>query len=236
MKRQLALLGLGIAATLGTNAFAGQVTQTLTVPTTALDFTSTLSFNKFDPTLGTLVDIQFISNVSANDTTTITNTSGRSRTFTFNSSVDLQITDAASMLVFDEALPFTSQMITLANGATTTASGTSSGGATAVYSAPSGALSSYSGSAATGNPSNPIVIANFIGAGNISLLFDASNNSTVIGGSNNSSSSGTASGSLQVIYDYSVPTNGTPEPTTMVLFGTALVGLGTLRKFRKKSL
>lgn len=42
-----------------------------------------------------------------------------------------------------------------------------------------------------------------------------------------------AGGTTTVTYDYTVPTNGTPEPTTLVLMGGALVGLGL---FRKKSI
>jgi hypothetical protein len=40
---------------------------------------------------------------------------------------------------------------------------------------------------------------------------------------------------LSVTYSYAAPTSATPEPTTMVLFGSALVGLGLLRKRVRQS-
>jgi hypothetical protein len=43
------------------------------------------------------------------------------------------------------------------------------------------------------------------------------------------SGNATASGVTTITYTYSV-VSATPEPTTMVLFGSALVGLGLLRK------
>jgi hypothetical protein len=54
----------------------------------------------------------------------------------------------------------------------------------------------------------------------------------ILSGGNNSATYNTSiTEQVAVTYDYTTfNTNGTPEPTTLVLFGSALVGLGLLRK------
>jgi len=60
----------------------------------------------------------------------------------------------------------------------------------------------------------------------------ATEDTTTFQGGNNSTQYNTSvTEQVTVTYDYSaVPISTTPEPTTMVLFGSALVGLGLLRK------
>ena len=52
---------------------------------------------------------------------------------------------------------------------------------------------------------------------------------------NGGSGSGVANEVVTVVYNYSAPFTGAPEPTTMFLMGSALVGCGLLRKRMKKS-
>ena len=59
-----------------------------------------------------------------------------------------------------------------------------------------------------------------VGTGNLNLTFVATT---------------TYTGEAEVTYEYSVPVNGSPEPATMLLFGSALVGLGCIRKRIRKS-
>jgi hypothetical protein len=60
---------------------------------------------------------------------------------------------------------------------------------------------------------------------------------TLSGGSTSTAKSTSIAESITVFYDYttSTATPTTPEPTTMVLFGSALVGLGLLRKRVRQS-
>lgn len=78
-------------------------------------------------------------------------------------------------------------------------------------------------------------VANYIGAGNFSLIGFTQALTTFTGGGGNIllNQSTNAQFSAEVDYSYSIP--GTPEPATMALMGGALLGLGLLGKRFKKS-
>jgi hypothetical protein len=69
------------------------------------------------------------------------------------------------------------------------------------------------------------------GAGTFSINDRTTTNlvSNFNGGNGTVSQVTKATGTATVVYNYTVP-SATPEPTTMVLFGSALVGLGFIRK------
>ena len=85
-----------------------------------------------------------------------------------------------------------------------------------------------SDSSGTVNASN---ITPYDTTGTFTLGFTTTTFQSFIGGGGNGQDSQAtqAFATIQVLYDYAIPSS-TPEPTTMVLFGSALVGLGVLRK------
>jgi hypothetical protein len=90
-------------------------------------------------------------------------------------------------------------------------------------------------SAVTGTISDSTSLSDVEAAWNV-YLDSATNLSTTVGGSGtgNASYSNSVGGNVIVTYTYT-EISGTPEPTTMVLFGSALVGLGLLRKRASKT-
>ena len=75
----------------------------------------------------------------------------------------------------------------------------------------------------------------YIGAFNIVFDTVTGINSAIGGGHDQIGQVTYADATATVQYDYTIPTTGTPEPTTMLLMGGALIGLGMLGKRLKKS-
>jgi len=77
----------------------------------------------------------------------------------------------------------------------------------------------------------------FLGASAGNLSFTGTGKTAVLiqgpGGGTNASFSGAATESVTVTYNYAAPVTGVPEPATMFLMGSALIGVGLLRKRSK---
>jgi hypothetical protein len=75
----------------------------------------------------------------------------------------------------------------------------------------------------------------YTGEGNFSFTVDTLTGLLVSGGGGGGGGTNSTSGvaNATVTYDYVIP-SGTPEPATMLLFGSGLLGLGILRKRAKR--
>ena len=72
-------------------------------------------------------------------------------------------------------------------------------------------------------------LANYVGSGTFNLNGGTKSSITISGGGNNIQANVNTAATMQAEIDYtytSVPSTGTPEPTTMLLFSSALLGLG----------
>ncbi len=218
MKKVLSLLATVSAMSI--SAFGAQISYSHTTTAQTTPFSDAFTLTSFNPALGTLtaIAIDFSSTTTAN--LSVFNSTGSAGSFT-NGSASVPLT------------------VTGPTGVTNNVTATSTF-ASGAYGAPAGPYS-YPGSPVnTVAPTFNVASANFAsytqpGAANVG--FTVAGNSGTYGGTAANgvffSGNATAGGTTTITYTYTVPSTGTPEPATMGLLGSALVGLGFL-KFRSK--
>jgi PEP-CTERM motif len=240
MKKLLAVGTLTLAFGAG-SMFAGQFTQTFSIAPTTTDIVvspaSTETFNFFQSTSGwnaaDILDSVTLS-VSVNQTVatlTIHNTTASSATFTFRTTGGYDVGGTApDQGALDAAISALNTTLFF-SGNQTLAAGTT-------YTAPNGAAPSGIGSPVTSS-TGVITAANtsaYNTTGTFTLDFSTLTGETIGGGGGNvvATETSNAGAAFSVVYDYTV--NSTPEPATMTLFGSALLGIGFFaRKRFKKS-
>lgn len=218
MKKLLALTGMTLAFT-ASSMFGAMVTFQ-SIPSGTITAPGTFDFSQFDTTFGTLTNITVNLSTSVNTTLTVFNSTSNALSFSSATvSVPFALTFTGGTGTYNFAgvatdntgaviAPFTSFMETInATNAT------------------SFDISPFAGYTGTGTTPNFSLAsggqASASGTGGQGLLYGGQGTGSVI---------------ASITYTYTPPSTGAPEPATMTLFGSALLGIGFFaRKRIKKS-
>jgi predicted extracellular nuclease len=258
LRRILLTAGLAIATT-GFASADSIITQTLSLPSGSTTTSwpnggssGSGSISQFDTSLGTLESIEIIgvanTTVNAGAVDATGSTGGDS--YTIGAATNLSLKDGAGNLLVAPTTSVSSTFNNQSNGSSMNVTNASASDREDAIWIIDPSLWSVCGSAGSGlrkigcfdkidsSVSSPVVnpldYLNFEGGSTIAIAGTAATAGSFSGPSYSGAfSNGTAALNVTVIYDYIPTQTTTPEPTTMVLFGSALLGLGLIRRRQK---
>ncbi len=218
---------LTAAATLAANA--STIVQSMTIGTQATDFTKSFgAFNGFNSSLGTLTGVTAALTATVQQSGTVTNNTGATKTFTYSTNNTSDITTGPAPLTVSfgaggasEITFSASQMYTLAGGGT---ANYPLSGSNAFATSPVTRMANYSA----------ISDLNAFIGGSFSPTFRTTDTGGFTGSGNFSAQITTTEGaSLTITYTYTPVATATPEPATFAGMGIGVAGLVYLRRRKK---
>jgi hypothetical protein len=241
MENSRRLLALGGMALLYVGlSQAATIAYTASYPATATDYTATLSLSQFDPSLGTLTEVSLqLAGTQTITELTLTNTASSAETFEFDSTAKFYASaNSAGTTLLSTGAPFAIFDATLTLGAV--------GGGSCNFGDPTtpvncSAIEYANGGAPitdTLNASANIFtsLGGYIGTGTFNQTFHTLTGTAFSGGGGNINPVQTTNASLLATVTYTYDTApSTPEPATLFLMGSALVGVGFVRRRAKRS-
>jgi hypothetical protein len=195
-------------AALGT---AASITELINAP---------LTFNKFDPSLGTLTDVEISGSLAFTSTGVLTNTAQTPETFDFTTNIfgTLTSTDVSGVTGLSTTASEDTGFITLAPGGTQGFNFSAS--------------NTMPGITLTSPPSD---LSSFVGSGTYNLLGNTLSGTSFVGGGGNIQVSQVTNAQFTgtVIYSYT-PKSTVPEPGAVGLLSAGSLGILTLLARRRK--
>ena len=235
MKNSLVVFAATLALG-GSTLFGGQITQTLQftppTPTDISDTQSVVTFNDFGnyAIAGAIlnsVTLEVVINETIQSLTITNNDPLQAHTYKYQTTGEYSVNGTAPDATnLSNAIPCAICLLY------STGSQTIAGGASQTFIPPTVSVNTDTGVLTSSTPNA------YLGPGTFTLSYDTTTGETFIGGGGNEKASQTtvSSATYTVIYNYTVPTTGSPEPGTMALFGSALIGVGFIaRKKMKRS-
>jgi len=197
------------------------IVQTMSIGSTATPFSDNLMFNGFNTMGGTLqlTGVEITLATTATAEIDVGNFSGQTQAFT---SATASIPVSATL----------TGVATSTSASETVTAGPINGTISSAF-----ALTPFPGNSASASSTDTVLsslFSEFVGGPNSVTIDVAGNMGTYSGTGGSVTFGGNALvGALVTVeYDYTT-VSSTPEPTTMLLFGSALVGLGVMRKRKK---